>query len=226
LRQQPDNIKVRHSWIAGANNVAATDEHLNRPAEALELYNRAEELATRDAEIDPRDTQAMRDRQVGYSNLTRVYLRLGKLTEAGQSSRRELEIARSLWKLNPQDAMARDDLAGSEEHLAEVQGKMHDCAAAIASEEDALRLLSANLRANNSEESLVAVVDGLVKLGNYNLDLGAADPRAAETARQAAGKSLAELHRLETRLRPGYAEDRERTAKIRELEGRLREQAD
>ncbi len=224
LRQQPDNIKVRHSWIAGANNVAATDEHLDRPTEALELYARAEVLATRDAGIDPQDTQAMRDQQVGFSNLTRVNLQLGKLAQADRFSRRELAIAQSLWKLNPQDAMTRDDLAGSEEHLAEVQGKKHDFAAAIASEQDALRLLNANLRGKNSDESLVAVVDGLVRLANYNLDLGAANPEVAGPARQAALNSLAELHRLEPRLRPGYAEDTERAAKIRRLELRIRAQ--
>jgi serine/threonine protein kinase len=222
LRQQPDNIKVRHSWIAGANNVAATDEQLNRPTEALDLYTRAEALASRDAEIDPHDTQAMRDQQVDDSNLTRVYLRLGKLAKAEDSCRRELAIAQVLWKLNPQDAMAKDDLAGSEEHLAEVQGKRHDFRAAIASEEKALHLLHANLRANDSAESLVAVVDGLLRLANYNLDLGASSPSMPEAARQAAVQSLAELHRLQPRLRPGYAEDKERATKIRKLEARLR----
>jgi len=225
LRRQPDNLKIRHSWIAGANNVAATDEQLNRAAEALDFYARAEQLATRDAEIDPRDSQAARDRQVGYSNLTRVHLRLGNLAKAEDSSRLELSLARSLWKLNPQDAMARDDLAGSEEHRAEVQARKHDFAAAIASEEDALRLLTANLRDNNSAESLVAVVDGLLRLAGYHLDLGDARPATAQTARQAASSSLAELHRLQPRLRPGYAEDTERAAKIRTLEARLRRQA-
>ncbi len=222
LRAQPDNIKVRHSWIAGANNVAAADEQLNRPAEALNLYIRAEELASKDAEIDPHDTQAMRDQQVTFSDLTRVYLRLGNLAKAEDSGRRELAIAQSLWKLNPQDAMARDDLAGSEEHLAEVQAKKKLFTAAIASEEAALQLLNVNLRANNSAESLVAVVDGLLRLANYHLDLGAANPSSAEPARQAASKSLAELHRLQPRLRPGYAEDTERAAKIRKLEDRLK----
>jgi len=225
LRQQPDNIKVRHSWIAGANNVAAADEHLNRPAEALELYLRAEELATRDAEIDPHDTQAMRDRQVGYSNLTRVCLRLGKLAQAEISSRRELAISQSLWKLHPQDAMAGDDLAGAEEQWAEILARKRQYAQAIASEEAALRLLNANLHANNSVESLVAAMDGLVRLANYNLDLAAQEPAAAKPARASAARSLTELHRMEPRLRPGYAEDAERAAKIRKLETRLKTQA-
>jgi len=224
LRQQPDNIKVRHSWIAGAYDIADTDTHLNRSAEALELYARAEALAGRDAEIDPHDAQAMRDQQVGYSDMTRLYLRLGNLAKAEDSSRRELAIAQSLWKLNPQDGMARNDLAGSEEHLAEVLGKKHDFAAAIASEEAAMQLLNANLRANDSVESTVVVMDGLLRLANFHLDLGATSPAAKEASRQSAVQSLAELHRLQPRLRPGYADDKERAAEIRQLEGRINAQ--
>jgi len=206
--------------------VAATEERLNRPANALDLYRRAEVLATSDAAVDPKDAQAQRDQQVGYSNLTRVYLRLGRLAEADRSSHRELVLAQSLWKLNPQDAMATDDLAGSEEHLAEVQAKMQDHAAAIASEEDALRLLNLNFRRSDSADSLAAVADSNLKLANYHLDQASANPAKAHVSREEAVQSLTELHRLEPRFRPGYAEDAERAAKIRKLEARLRGQAD
>ncbi len=225
LRRQPDNIKVRHSWIAGANNVAAADEHLNRLAEALDLYTRAGLLAARTVEIDPQNIAALRDRQVGYSNITRVLLSLNQLPGAESSCRRELALAQSLWKMNQEDATARDDLAGSKEHLAEVQSKMHGYSAAIASEQEALLLLKANLETNRSAESLVAVVDGLVRLAHYDIDLGEANPASAPMARKTALNCLAELHRMEPHLRPANAEDKERSSNIRALEIRLNRKA-
>ncbi len=225
LHLQPDNIKVRHSWIAGANNVAATEERLNRPASALDLYRQAEALATRDAALDPKDEQAMRDQQVGYSNLTRVYLRLGGLGEADRSSHRELALAQFFLKLDPQNAMAADDLAGSEEHRAEILARKQNYAAAIASEQDALRLLSINFHRSDSADSLAALADSYLKLANYNLDLAAVRPADKERSVQAAAQSLTELHRLEPRFRPGYAEDAEHAAKIRSLESRLHQRA-
>lgn len=222
LGQQPDNYRVRRSWIARANDLAAADEHLGRESEALDLYLRAEALATRNAVIDPQDTVAMRDQQIGYSNMTRVYLGSNHLVKAEKACRRGLALAQTLLKLNAQDATARDDLSGSEEQMAELQGKKHQYAAAISSEEDALRMLRANLQNSDSAGGVAEVMDGLVRLANYNLDLAAADPARAEAFRQAAIKSLTELRRLEPRLRPGYAEDKECAAKVRELEARLR----
>lgn len=225
LRQQPDNLRIRRTWIARANDLAADDENLHREAEALDLYLRAEALATRNAEIDPRDAVAVRDQQIGYSNMTRVYLHLNQLAKAGNTCLRGLPLARTLWKLNPQDATARDDFSGFEEQLAELHEKKHEYAAAIASEESALQLMRANFESSGSTDRLVEVVDGLVKLANYNLDLGAADPAKAEKARQVAIKSLTELHRLKPRLRPGYADDKVRAADIRMLEARMSSQA-
>jgi tetratricopeptide (TPR) repeat protein len=97
LRQYPDNLKVQHSWIAGANNVALSDEKLNRLDEALELYTRVGEREARTVALDPGNNMALRDQEIGYSNLTRVLLRLNRLTAAEDSCRHELAIAKKLW---------------------------------------------------------------------------------------------------------------------------------
>jgi non-specific serine/threonine protein kinase/serine/threonine-protein kinase len=223
LRQYPDNLKVRHSWIAGANNVALSDEKMGRPGDALALYERVAEIVARTVEIDPHNVMALRDQQVGYSNETRVLLKVNRLPEAAESSRRELALAQLLWSRNRQDATAADDLAGSEEHLAEVEGRRHQYAAAIASEQEALRLLRANLQSSNSADNLGEVVDGLLRLGSYRLDAGAAHPATMADARREAEKTLQELRRLEPRLRSDNAEDKERAATLRAFEKRLHE---
>jgi serine/threonine protein kinase len=221
LRQYPDDLKVRYSWIAEANNVAEADEQLGRQVEALALYLRVAEMESRTTEIDPHNSMALRDQQVGYSNITRVLLKLNKLPEAESSVHRELTIAQVLWNRNRQDAMAADDLSGSEEHLAEVKAKRHQYAAAIASEKEALLLLRGNLQSTQTAESLGGVVDGLLHLADYDLNFDAAHPGKQGT-RAEAEKTLAELRGLEPRMRPGYAEDKQRAQRIRKLAERLK----
>jgi serine/threonine protein kinase len=221
LHAQPDNLKVRQSWIAGAHNLGNVDEHIDRLNEAIDLYSRAEQLAAADVRLDPQDAFSMRDDQVSLSNLTRVFLRAGDLAKAKQSCMRELALAKKLWKLNPDDAMTNDDLAGSEQHLATVQAKQHQYETSIASQREALELLRANVARNRTTENLVEEMDGLLGLADYSLDLARTNPGASAPAKRAAVQALAELHGLEPNLRPNNAEDRDRATKIREIESRL-----
>lgn len=222
LRQYPDNLKVQHSWIAGANNVALSDENLNRLDEALDLYTRVGQREARAVALDPSSNMALRDQEIGYSNLTRVLLRLNRLTAAEDSCRHELAIAKKLWNQNQQSAEAIDDLSGPEEHLAEIESKKHHDAAAVADEKLALDLLEENLRNSGSVASLAGVIDGLVRVGNYELDLAAGTPSAADGALKAVSKAVDELHHLESRLGPGSAEYAKRIGSIHALEERLR----
>jgi serine/threonine protein kinase len=222
LSQYPDDLKVRRSWIAGANTVGKASEQLGRQGEALRLYQRVAELESQTAAIDPRNLMAQRDQQVGYSNMTRVLLKLNKLPEAEISCRRELAIAQALWNRNRQDATAADDLSGSEEHLAEVEAKRHQYAEAIASEREALRLLRGNLQSTQTAESLGGVVDGVLHLADYDLGFNAAHP-GDEATQAEAEKALAELRGMESHMRPGNSEDKQRAESIHKLAARLKE---
>jgi tetratricopeptide (TPR) repeat protein len=222
LRQHPDNIKVQHSWIAGANNVALSDEKLNRLNEALDLYTRVGLREARAVALDPGNNMALRDQEIGYSNLTRISLQMNRLSAAEDSCRRELAIARKLWMQNQQSAETIDDLSGPEEHLAEIESKKHHYPAAVADEKQALDLLQKNLRNSGSSESLVGVIDGLVRLGNYEMDFALGTPSAENVTLKEVSKTVGELHQLETRLGQGNAEHNERIASIHALEERLR----
>jgi tetratricopeptide (TPR) repeat protein len=221
LRQYPDNIKVQHSWIAGANNVALSDEKLNRLDEALDLYTRVGQREARAVSLDSGNNMVLRDQEVSYSNLTRVMLRLNRLIAAEDACRHELEIARRLWSQNQQSAEAIDDLSGPEEQLAEIESKRHHYTAAVANEKQALDLLHENLRNSGSAASLVGVIDGLVRLGNYEMDLALGTPSAKDVSLKAVFKNVGELHQLETRLGQGNAEYNQRTGSIHALEERL-----
>ena len=221
LRQYPDNIKVQHSWIAGANNVALTDEKLSRLGEALDLYTRVGQREARAVSLDSGNNMVLRDQEVSYSNLTRVMLRLNRLIAAEDACRHELEIARRLWSQNQQSAEAIDDLSGPEEQLAEIESKRHHYTAAVANEKQALDLLHENLRNSGSAASLVGVIDGLVRLGNYEMDLALGTPSAKDVSLKAVFKNVGELHQLETRLGQGNAEYNQRTGSIHALEERL-----
>ncbi len=221
LREQRDNIKIRHSWIAGALNLGDVDQHMGREDEAIDLYTRAEQLAAQDVRLDPQDAFAMRDDEVSYSDLTRVFLHQGKTEKARQACLHELAISQKMWSLHPDDGMATDDLAGSEQHLATVQAKQHQYEKAAATQAAALRLLRANIQRNSSPERLMEEMDGLLGLANYSLDLGQTNPLAKAAAEQTALKCLSELQRMKSNLRPGNAEDRDRATKIREVESRL-----
>jgi hypothetical protein len=67
----------------------------------------------------------------------------------------------------------------------------------------------------------VGVIDGLVRVGNYELDLAAGTPSAADGALKAVSKAVEELHHLESRLGPGSAEYTKRIGSIHALEERL-----
>jgi serine/threonine protein kinase len=221
LRQYPDNIKVQHSWIAGANNVALSDEKLNRLGEALDLYTRVGQREARAVSLDSGNNMALRDQEVGYSNLTRVLLQLNRLTAAEDSCRHELTIARTLWNQNKQSAETIDDLSGPEEQLAEIESKRHHYPAAVANEKQALDLLQENLRNSGSAASLVGVIDGLVRWGNYEMDLALGTATAKDITLKAVSRSVGELHQLETRLARGSAGYNERMGSIHALEERL-----
>jgi serine/threonine protein kinase len=221
LRQYPDNIKVQHSWIAGANNVALTDEKLSRLGEALDLYTRVGQREARAAALDSGNKMVLRDQEVDYSNLTRVLLQLNRFTAAEDACRHELAITRTLWSQNQQSAEAIDDLSGPEEQLAEIESKRHHYAAAVANEKQALDLLQENLRNSGSAASLAGVIDGLVRLGNYEMDLALGTSSAKDVALKAVFKSVGELHQLEARLGRGNAGYNERVGSIHALEERL-----
>lgn len=220
LRRYPDNVKVQHSWIAGANNVALSDEKLNRINEALDLYTRALQMERKAADLDPANEMVLRDQEVGYSNLTRVLLRLNRLSAAEDSCRHELALATQLWNQNRQSALTIDDLAGPEEHLAEIESRKHHYSAAVADERQALKLLRQNLRSSGSAETVAGVIDGLVLLGNYELDLASASPSARSAAWKGASDALDEVHQLGLRLGSGVAGQEERISSIHSLETR------
>lgn len=221
LGENPDNLKVRRSWIAGANNVAYTDEELGNLGEAIDLYRKASKIAALTVNIDPRNATASRDEQVSYSNMTRLYLKLDRITDAEASCRHELALAQALWYQNRQSATAADDLAGSKEHLAEIHQKKREFAEAVRQEKEALKLLYDNLHNSGSLERVGAVVDGLVRQGDYDLESAEAYPAKAEFFLEDARKTLSELHRLESQFRPNNAEDRKRGDQIRGLAQRI-----
>jgi len=222
LRQYPDNIKVQHSWIAGANNVALSDEKLGRLNEAFDLYTRVLQVESNAVALDPSNSMVLRDQEIGYSNLTRVFLRRNRLSSAEDSCRHELAIATTLWSRNRQSARAIDDLAGSEEQLAEVASKRHRYSAAVAYEKQAVQLLRENLHNSGSAESVAGVADGLARLGDYQLDLASATPSAQSAALKEASETLAEAHRVESRLGSGTAGQGGRVEKMNALKERLK----
>jgi hypothetical protein len=67
----------------------------------------------------------------------------------------------------------------------------------------------------------VGVIDGLVRLGNYEMDLALGTPSAKDVSLKAVFKNVGELHQLETRLGQGNAEYNQRMGSIHALEERL-----
>lgn len=222
IRQHPDNLRVRQSWIAGANNLAYVHEKQDRPQDALQLYTQAEQMAARTVEIDPNNTMALRDQQVGYSNMTRIFLQLDRLPDADRSSQRELELADRLWKQNQQSALAIDDLAGSEEHRAEVEHQHHRYEAALMDESRAVEKMEGNFKQSGSSERLLSYMEGLVRQANYALDLAPGGATDGPASHRTAATAMARIQILKARLNLQNAEEKDCYRSIEQLETRMR----
>jgi serine/threonine protein kinase len=222
LSQNPEMPRVRHSWIAGANNLALAYEHLNRLKESLILYQRVNELAVRDARQDRGNTAALRDLQVSDSNLGRVYMSLDKIGEAERVSRDEVALAQSFLNQNPQDGLAREDLADALEYAAKIQARKHNFSKAIMFADHVLQLERTNLQSESNAHNLGQVVEALTRRANYRIDDATANPISAKRNYDAAEMDLVELRSLEPRLRSTYEEDKEKAKNIELLAVRLR----
>lgn len=221
LRENPEAPRVRHSWIAGANNLALVYEHLNRSNEALVLYQRVNEVAVRNAKQDLNNTAAQRDLQVSDSNLGRVYMALGKIEDAEHANREEVILAQSYLKQNPQDGLAREDLADALEYAAKIQARKHNLSKAILLADHVLQLEYTNFRSESNAHNLGQVVEALIRRANYRIDDATSDPVSAKRNYDAAEKDLAELRSLEPRLNSTYVEDKEKANNVERLAVRL-----
>ena len=221
LSENPGTPRVRHSWIGGANDLALAYEHLNRLNEALMLYLRVNEVATHNAKQDPSNTAALRDLQVSESNLGRVYMALGKIEDAERVNRNEVALAQSFLKQNPQDGLAREDLADALEYAAKIQAKKRNYATALQIADQVLQLERTNLQSESSAHNLGQVVEALVRRANYRIDEASANPATTKRNYAAAEKDLAELRTLEPRLKSAYEEDKARAETIKQLAERI-----
>jgi tetratricopeptide (TPR) repeat protein len=221
LRQYPDNIKVQHSWIAGANNIGDADVKLNRLDEALDLYKRVQKIEDHAVALDPANKMALRDQQVSYSNMTHVLLQLHNLAGAEEACHHEVVIAKALWNQNKHSALTIEDLSGSEEDLAEVENKKHHYSSAVSNEKQALQLRYENLRNSGSNDNLADVIKCLEQLGNYELDLASATPSAKSVALRNVAEAVKQLHQLRSQFHPGTAEDKARADSLQALEARF-----
>jgi tetratricopeptide (TPR) repeat protein len=221
LSQNPETPRVRHSWIAGANNLALAYEHLNRSDEALVLYQRVNVVAVRNAKQDQNNTAAQRDLQVSDSNLGRVYMVLGNIKAAEDANRDEVTLAQSYLKQNPQDGLAREDLADALEYTAKIQARKHNFSKAMMSANQVLQLVRTNLQSESDAHNLGQVVEALTRRANYCVDDAAVNPVSAKRDYSAAEKDLAELRTLEPRLNSTYEEDKEKAKNIEKLAVRL-----
>jgi|GEM_PF-4867223 len=222
MRLNPESPRIRHSWIAGANNLALAYEHLDRLNEALAMYRRVNEVAVHNAKQDLNNTAAQRDLQVSDSNLGRVYMALNKIEEAERANRDEVALAQFFLKKNPQDNLAREDLADALEYAAKIQARKHNLDKAIMLADRVLQLERTNLQSESNAHNLGQVVEALLKRANYRIENASANPASAKRNYNAAEADLAELRSLEPRLNSAYEEDKEKAKNIESLAARLR----
>ena len=146
---------------------------------------------------------------------------LGKIEDAERVNRNEVALAQSFLKQNPQDGLAREDLADALEYAAKIQAKKRNYATALQIADQVLQLERTNLQSESSAHNLGQVVEALVRRANYRIDEASANPATTKRNYAAAEKDLAELRTLEPRLKSAYEEDKARAETIKQLAERI-----
>jgi hypothetical protein len=123
---------------------------------------------------------------------------------------------------NPQDGLAREDLADALEYAAKIQARKHNFSKAIMFADHVLQLERTNLQSESNAHNLGQVVEALTRRANYRIDDATANPISAKRNYDAAEMDLVELRSLEPRLRSTYEEDKEKAKNIELLAVRLR----
>jgi serine/threonine-protein kinase len=187
VERAADTSQADHATIWALFELGAIfkDIEVGGLAEARNQYERANALARRVAESDPRSTQAQRDLAASLNYVGDVRLRLGDTKGALDADQEALGISRKLTEADPRSAQARGGLSVALNRMGNVRLRLGDTKGALDAYQEALgirrKLAEADPRSAQARRDLSFALD---RLGDVQLLLG--DTKGALDAYQEA----------------------------------------